>query len=246
MTYRVIILAILLMLCWPSNGQAAAGNEIAKAEALAGRMRDEASSVLTNLLSTAIQRDDQQEVQRLMTEHPELINHRAYRGWTPLRYAAEVGNTNLFVRLIDAGADPMIADFVALTVSNWLVSFPSRPSDEKNQFMLERIKTSSPRALDTNRADAEVQAFSLLLMAESIQKLGSLNQSVKSNGVTVLMYAAYLGNLRACELLIQAGADPALKDQSGKTAKDYAMTSRTIKTPERKEHFAKLLTPGKP
>ena len=36
------------------------------------------------------------------------------------------------------------------------------------------------------------------------------------------MFAAYTGRTKICEMLLALGADPSLKDSSGKTALDWA------------------------
>ena len=43
----------------------------------------------------------------------------------------------------------------------------------------------------------------------------------KKGGETPLCMAAYKGKEAACKVLLKAGADPAIKDDDGKSARDY-------------------------
>ena len=57
--------------------------------------------------------------------------------------------------------------------------------------------------------------------------------------ITPLMIAAYHGHPKICAMLLALGADPSLKNKSGKTALDYARE-------ENKPECAALLQPVTP
>ncbi len=61
------------------------------------------------------------------------------------------------------------------------------------------------------------------IVASLIQHGSAVNILDKENGMTPLIQAAKSGSLRIVELLLKNGADPTLKDMSGRTAADTAL-----------------------
>ena len=67
----------------------------------------------------AIRRSDRAEALRAMASTPTAVNKRGTEGATPLMYAALYGDAALVAKLLEAGADPNIANHADATALMW-------------------------------------------------------------------------------------------------------------------------------
>ena len=73
------------------------------------------------------------------------------------------------------------------------------------------------------QVDATGEGTAWLLSLDNLSDTYDVNHQTKG-GVTALMLAVKLNHVKACEQLLNAGANPFLKDQLGQEAKDYKVS----------------------
>jgi len=167
----------------------------------------------------------------LVVKH--LLQHgvRADNSTDPLLWeAAEHSDAELARVLLDAGADPNIEHPVAQgwsplrravirsneEIARMLVGAGADPhvSDRQGETILFQIRW-------------DVASDSLVELIMSWQ-INVNHQTVTGN--TALMYAAFKGSERGVRRLLDAGADPTLRNAQGFTASDYAQDDLTYST----------------
>jgi ankyrin repeat protein len=117
-------------------------------------------------------------------------------GKAPICYAAARGATRLVERMLDAGVDVNAAYGHGLTAAMWAAGFSDLT------------------------ATADAVATLKLIIAR-----GAKLDSLDDRGRSALMIAAALNRFETARVLRQAGADPGLRDKSGRTAADLAATA---------------------
>ena len=73
------------------------------------------------------------------------------------------------------------------------------------------------------QVDATGEGTQWLLSLENLKETFDVNAATNA-GVTPLMLAVKLNHEKACEQLLNGGANPFLKDQLGQEAKDYKVS----------------------
>ena len=73
------------------------------------------------------------------------------------------------------------------------------------------------------QVDATGEGTAWLLSLENLKESYDVNAAT-CGGVTPLMLAVKLNHEKACEQLLNAGANPFIKDQLGQEAKDYKVS----------------------
>jgi ankyrin repeat protein len=117
-------------------------------------------------------------------------------GKAPIGYAAARGAARLVGLLLDAGVDVNAAYGHGLTAAMWAAGFSDLT------------------------AEADAVATLKLLIAR-----GARLDAVDDRGRSALMIAAALNRFATARVLRDAGADPGLRDKSGRTAADLAATA---------------------
>ena len=117
-------------------------------------------------------------------------------GYTPLMAAARTYRVDVVAFLLRSGADVRRQSEDGHTPLHWSVGSPSGETPE------------APH-----------------IQAECVQMLlqhGAIVDATKHSGGTPLMSAAWFGCAPSVACLLRAGADPTLRDNSGRTAEDLA------------------------
>ncbi len=152
-------------------------------DALAGENKVPDADPKAVQMMDALRRGDHAAVDRLI-RNKDAINHPGTNGDTPLMYAALYGDAGSVRRLLDAGADPNLANYARVTPLMWAVddltkvrllldrgASPDAVSDER--------RTPLQIALDRNDAGAAV----LLLLSRGAKlplSAGSLANAARS------------------------------------------------------------------
>ena len=146
----------------------------------------------------------------------EDIDARDAQGWTPLMVAADAGDYDRVVRLVNRGAEvdaldncgwtPMMRAAAGghLEIMEWLL--------EQGADLHQRERTgynALMAAVLNNQADT----------TRALLRHGAeVNGQENSNGLTALMWAVRNDNPQMVEWLLDAGADPSVRNQAGETA----------------------------
>ncbi len=125
-------------------------------------------------------------------------------GKSVICYAAARGASRLVASLLDAGVDPNARYGGELTALMWAAGFP-----------------------DLTRPERAAETVKLLIAR------GAKLDLVDDRGRSALMTAAGLNRFETARVLLEAGADRALRDKEGKTAADLSATQgmRQMLTP---------------
>lgn len=142
---------------------------------------------------------------------------------TPLVKAVEVSNYSEVRNQIIAGQNPNSKTSLGKT----LLMVAVMRADVKMMDLL--------KSLDADLNYADEHGDTPLIWAVRDRKIEGLTwlinhnvnlDATNSNGESALLLAAKLGFDREASQLLKAGADPTLSDYTGRTAKDWAATSR--------------------
>lgn len=144
-------------------------------------------------------------------------------GRTALIYAAAKGNSEIFEKLLKAGADVSLYDNDGLSAVHYAA---------KNDFG--NIINSVPEFINYG---TEKEGFSPLMYAIACNKRNCINEIVKTSdlsykteaGCTALHIAANQGTPEIIQILTNAGADYTSKNSDGQTPLDIAVINRNIK-----------------
>ena len=142
---------------------------------------------------------------KLLVAHGADVNARNKQGYTPLEFA--IGDDKLFAAqaLIDAGGDVSSAN----------------GSQKVTPLMLIASKIA-PQARTTHLAGGPTP----IDIAKELIEHGADVNAKSASGITPLMVAAGNNNAPMIGFLLSKGADPALKNNIGKTALDIARDAR--------------------
>ena len=173
-------------------------------------------------------------VEKIITDHPKLLNSRDSRnGFTPLHWAVIAGRSNLVCWLINKGADVNAADPSGMTPLHKAAVFN---------------RAGSAEALIAAGADYDVcgrkygalQLMPIHLAAEEgklevikclLDRGVDVNAATRgANCITPLHFAAAKGRTNVIEYLISAGADINACDLARKTPLAWAVESGQIET----------------
>jgi ankyrin repeat protein len=142
-------------------------------------------------------------------------------GDTPLMYAIQSGHKSTIFALLDAGADPTVTD---LGGDNALHRAAVYLDDPDLVHLLIRLGVPAGNGNKINvtplmyATNGRIQTVKILLDAHVL-----VNVQENYGGHTALMDAAISGQPDIITLLLRAGADPSIKDKTGKTALDWAI-----------------------
>lgn len=173
----------------------------------------------------AIQRDDGNAITLLLRRGFDP-NTRDPKGQVGLALALQMGSTKAFDALMAARQ----------------TNVEARNKQDESPLMMAALKgnVDAVKALLARDADVNKTGWAPLHYAASagspqhaqiislLLERHAYIDAASPNGTTPLMMAAHYGSTEAVQLLLEEGADPALKNQLGLTAADFAMrASRT-------------------
>ena len=194
----------------------------------------------------AIRKNDQPTINKLLQEHPSIVNTRTkegvsaiflalYRGNGPLAAqiaskkqldvfeAASIGDIDRLKALISH--DPSLAKtyspdgFTALALASYLGQKGS-------------VEYLTENGADVNAIARNQTGFTALTGAASqnqneivkiLVKKGAVVDHQYEGGFTPLMHAAAAGNMELVSLFLENGADPNMKNGEGKTSLSFAL-----------------------
>lgn len=139
--------------------------------------------------------------------------------------AYEKGRMDVFKSLLDEGANPNAPARWGGTILGYVSHDISEPSQKAVRMLID--KGANVNAPDEYFGSALIAATlgaslpNVKVLLENGAK-STVNAQHPDTGATALMIAADRGNVNIVEVLLDAGADPSLKDRKGKTALDYA------------------------
>lgn len=168
--------------------------EVAKWLVNAGAQVDGVNTQGETALSAAAFSDNV-ELATLLLAHKARPDTIDVTGKGVIVYAAARGATRIVEMLLDAGVDPNARYRANLTVLMWAAGHP-----------------------DNTAAEAGLQTVTLLLSR------GAKVDLVDDRGRSALMIAAGLGHQAIVQALLEAGADRALRDRTGKSAADLTVS----------------------
>ncbi|MDA5192570.1 ankyrin repeat domain-containing protein [Govanella unica] len=150
------------------------------------------------------------------------INMQTSEGYTLLHYAAEAGNLAMVDSLLERGANPSIKTNLGSTPFDMAIGTMVQT---RLKAAMAGGKSASPQAkgtgdFDTARANIGWRRNDVVI-AELDKGLDVNMQNAE--GYTLLHFAAGEGNLAIVKELLQRGANPNTKTNSGQTALDRAM-----------------------
>ena len=153
-------------------------------------------------------------------------NARAKNGVTPLIVAIAFGCTPTWRWLLAHGARP---DYVSPSGST-----PAQSAIQQGQdvALVDLVRAgANPRTKDSEGYGWMHYAVHHHGMMDTVARAGVPvdDRNVKT-GMTPLMLAAKTGDVESQAWLLQHGANPNLRDQSGRSAYDYARMSNTLQT----------------
>lgn len=152
-----------------------------------------------------------------LIEKGAAIDARDEHGDTPLLIAAEYGSDCLVKTLIQAGADVHLCSHIGNTA---LIKAVSKEAEHQVTYEILRgvLRFFTPDQKE------KMVAFSAKRYQNIIKTLINAGVDIDAQnkfGETALILAAQNGNAEQVQLLLQAGANPYLRNYLGKTAKDY-------------------------
>jgi ankyrin repeat protein len=155
-------------------------------------------------------------VKQLLDEHPDLVNAKATWDETPIQAATQMGNRPIVDFLIERGAP---VDFFTSLVLG-------RPDEVTGELAISRGIHDLP-ALYFAAIGGSVQ------VAERLLRAGA-DVNARSEAAAPIHGAVMGKNVEMVRLLLDHGADPALKDYAGRDARALALE---IKRPDIAEVF---------
>lgn len=213
---RVAISGLLLLLC---AGAWAGDLEAANAKA------DKVHSNGKTALMVAAKQGDIERMKRLLDQGAG-VNRPNNNGGTPVMYAALSGDPDTVMLLLERGARVN-----AVASNGWtaLMIASVKGFVDVARLLLEHgAEPNQPDVYSWTplmRAVYQERPQIARLLAEHDQT--RVNHRGE-NGVTALHLAVARGNAEAVKLLLANGADPAIRDASGRTALDFARKNNNL------------------
>jgi receptor-interacting serine/threonine-protein kinase 4 len=138
-----------------------------------------------------------------------------YEGWTPLHQAVRNGDEQMVKALIHAGSDISAQDNSARTALHLACE-----AEEAGIVQLLLDHGANPSAADYNGRTPlhEAVGRDTIILQKLIRRDGvDLNPRAMPGGLTPLFYEACLGRTSAVMALIDTGADPSIRTETGET-----------------------------
>lgn len=175
-------------------------------DALSGETPPPPPDAVASRMMEALRRGDRKAFQQLLRDEPDHINKRGPAGSTPLMYAALYGDLDSVRRLLQAGADPNVANDAGATALMWATD------------SLEITSELVTHGADVNAKSADSRTPLLVAAgrhgAAPVVKLlldHGANPSAHSPALfgvmTPLAEAAYVGDEAVIKMLLARGAN---------------------------------------
>jgi ankyrin repeat protein len=164
------------------------------------------------------------EVERLLQADPECLNQQGSGGWTPLHWAAAGGHVEVVKLLLSKGEDDTIRDKQGHYAMYWAGHYHDRAEVTLilgNRWS-ERVKQEFAHKETVQAVHAAVQALDKAALIQILSTAPNLINCKDDRNNTPLLLAAKTGNLAMVDYLLQAGADPTLRNIDGLTPEDRA------------------------
>jgi ankyrin repeat protein len=150
-------------------------------------------------------------VKEILDEHPDLLNARATWGETPIEAATQMGNRQIIDELIGRGAP--VDFFTALVVGR------VDQVDDELQEVPDRAKARGVHDL----APLYFAAIGGHLAAAQRLLAAGADVNASSQAASPIHGAVMGGSVEMVRFLLEHGADPLLKDYSGRDARALAL-----------------------
>lgn len=163
----------------------------------------------------------QAEVATLLIDKGATVDASNDYNQTPLVYASWGGNPDIIWTLVENGAD---VNYAAMADNTILHNLAANGNTKSIKIVLD--KGANANSVDKNgnlpihNAVKNRNADAVWMLLEHTS---DINLQETNLGNTPLHIAAINGDLKSSEILSKAGADPQIKNNSGKTAVDYAV-----------------------
>jgi ankyrin repeat protein len=189
--------------------------------------RNNASEAL--LREAACETPDPAVIERCIASGAD-VNRRNMMRATALMYAAYRGQRKIVDLLLEAGADPFLTDACGETartialgagqddVARALAAF------EEGAMMKKARATVDLRSQKLRAVCSLPPGTDDVIGAQALLEGADIDQPDR-DGKTPLIFATLNGHVKIMKLLIDAGANPFLKDQIGRTARAWAETA---------------------
>lgn len=160
----------------------------------------------------------------------EDVNSHDKNGLPPLTIMASIGDIDAVVSLIKAGAKVNFGILDGSTALYWAARYEDNAEVIRALIAAGGSPVSFTFQKETPLSKAAVHgdyATIAAIIAKSAHVTAYLDYMPDSGG-NALMRAARYQPPEVIELLLEAGADPSVKDQRGKKAADYAKSNRRL------------------
>jgi ankyrin repeat protein len=158
---------------------------------------------------------------KALTEHAAQTDPLGPDRKTPFLMAFEKGNKEVMELLATSGAN---INAKGELDNPALITATRNQDPEMVRFLLEKgADPNAEGAFFKTALDYAVKLGNLELARLLIDSGANINRKARSDGKTPLMVAAENGNEQMVELLLERGADKAIQDNIGYTAKKYAL-----------------------
>lgn len=172
----------------------------------------------------AIRDRDAVRVMQILSKHPELANHRNYKGATPLHLAAALEDERMVRQLIECKADVNAkCDQEMLRGQTALHIAAGRNCTKVMRILLDHGAQVNARDFMDATPLHEAAAYGSLEAAALLLKSGAAVDAKQSDGQTALFWAATVsGSVKVARLLLDHGADVNARDYSEMTPLTWA------------------------
>ncbi|MGM0588370.1 MAG: ankyrin repeat domain-containing protein [Bacteroidota bacterium] len=161
------------------------------------------------------------ETASYLLENGAYIDMREMRGKTPLLVAAEAGHAELVDLLLENGA------YVDTRGARFRFT-PLIYASFNGHFEVVKVLVNNGADVNATNKDGGTSLMNASfnghvdIVRYLIAQGANLNAQLNENGYSALMFAAEKGNTETVQVLIDAGCDPQLEDDKGRTAADIA------------------------
>jgi len=175
---------------------------------------------------------DTATVYSLIRAYPTMLELRTRRGASPLYEAALNGHTELVRGLIAMHAEVTVATTDGLTPLHWAALHGD--VDLCHVLIEAGADVNARSTVQGNTPLHEVWGGGYVEVAQLLIEHGAAIDAVeKFYGMTILHYAAAHFKPKLLKALLDAGADPAIEDNRGRTVFDWARDSESKHALER-------------
>jgi len=166
---------------------------------------------------------------KVLLESGADLKVKDQRGQTPLHQAAQLGRVEIARLFVESGADVNSFDAEDRTPLHWSVLYGTDRAGINNSTELAFLLMGKGARIETVKKNGVTPLMTVVsrglteLAGAFLRRGGDVKALEPGTGRTLLHLAALNGHGDMAELLLNAGVDGAVRDQTGKTALDYAV-----------------------